>query len=130
MGTGSTRFAHEGSETPAIIVKNFPFWFSPRLAQFIGQEERLPFDQHTMKALIAPRALFETQALEDQWANPQGAQATHQAAKVVYDFLGVGDQIGICLTIRSLVHLLELSRSLCRLCEQPTGLFPCREQAR
>jgi hypothetical protein len=95
MGTGSTRFTHEGSETPAIIVKNFPFWFSLRLAQFVGQEEKLPFDQHTMKALVAPRALFETQALEDQWANPQGAQATHQAAKVVYDFLGVGDKIGI-----------------------------------
>jgi hypothetical protein len=107
MGTGSTRFSHAGSETPAIIVKNFPFWFSLRLAQFVGQEERLPFDQHTMKALIAPRALFETQALEDQWANPQGAQATHQAAKVVYDFLGVGDKIGIVYRPGGHAHLLS-----------------------
>lgn len=107
MGTGSTRFTHEGSETLAIIVKNFPFWFSPRLAQFVGQEEKLPFDQHTMKALVAPRALFETQALEDQWANPRGAQATHQAAKVVYAFLGVGDRIGIVYRPGGHAHLLS-----------------------
>ena len=48
-----------------------------------------------MKALIAPRALLETQALDDEWANPKGAQATYQAAKVVFDYLGAGDKIGI-----------------------------------
>ena len=106
MGTGSTRFAHEGSETLAIILKNFPYWFTPRLARFVGQEEKLPFDQHTMKALVAPRALLETQALEDQWANPQGAQTTHQAAKVVYDFLGAGDKIGIAYRPGGHAHLL------------------------
>ena len=94
MGTGCTRLIYSG-ETVPIITKNFPYWFSPRLAEFIGHEEKLPFDQHSMKALIAPRALLETQALGDTWANPQGAQATYQAAKVVFDYLGAGDKIGI-----------------------------------
>ena len=94
MGTGCTRFIYSG-ETVPIITKNFPYWFSPRLNEFIGHEEQLPFDQHSMKALVAPRALLETQALGDTWANPQGAQATYQAAKVVFDYVGAGDKIGI-----------------------------------
>lgn len=94
MGTGCTRFIYSG-ETVPVITKNFPYWFSPRLTEFIGHEEQLPFDQHSMKALIAPRALLETQALGDAWANPQGAQATYQAAKTVFAYLGAGDKVGI-----------------------------------
>ena len=111
MGTGCTRFTYTNAgttknETLDAILKNFPFWFSPRLTQFVGREEQLPFDQHTMKALVAPRALLETQAHEDYWANPQGAQATYQAAKVVYDFLGVGDRIGIVYRPGGHAHIL------------------------
>ena len=77
------------------IVKVFPFWFSPRLAQFSGHVERLPFDQHTLKALVAPRALLSTEGLDDAWANPRGTQISFQAARVVYRFLGAEGKIGI-----------------------------------
>lgn len=111
MGTGCTRFLYTNNgttknETLALIVERFPFWFSPRLKTFIGHETQLPFDQHTMKALVAPRALLETQALEDYWANPQGAQVTYQAAKQVYDFLGAGDKIGAAYRPGGHDHLL------------------------
>jgi hypothetical protein len=65
------------------------------LREFIGREKQLPFDQHALKALCAPRALLTTEALEDRWANPQGTYQTYLAAKEVYRFLGVPDKIGI-----------------------------------
>jgi len=94
-GAGCYRFQAAKSEDIAAILKNFPFWFSPRFSDFIGKTDRLPFDQHSIKALVAPRALLSTEALGDLWANPEGTQQTHVAAKVVYDFLGVPDKIGI-----------------------------------
>ena len=105
MGTGCSRIPHNG-ETVAVIYDHFPYWFSPHLKPFIGQEERLPFDQHTMKALVAPRALLDTEALQDEWANPRGAQITHLAAKTVFEFLGARDKIGIAYREGGHAHLL------------------------
>jgi endo-1,4-beta-xylanase len=61
----------------------------------VSHVERLPFDQHEVKALIAPRGLLETEALGDTWANPKGSRQTYAAAKEVYTFLGVPEKIGI-----------------------------------
>jgi hypothetical protein len=94
-GAGCYRLQADGSEDIAAIIKNFPFWFAPHFRDFIGKIDRLPFDQHTVKALVAPRALLSTEALKDLWANPKGTQQSYSAAKEVYDFLGAGDRIGI-----------------------------------
>lgn len=94
-GAGCFRFQAEKSEDIAAILKNFPFWFQPQFGEFIGHTDRLPLDQHTLKALIAPRALLSTEGLGDLWANPKGTQQTYLAAKEVFDFLGAGDRIGI-----------------------------------
>ncbi|HZP82932.1 MAG TPA: hypothetical protein VFB21_14935 [Chthonomonadaceae bacterium] len=94
-GAGCYRFQAEQSEDIAAILKSFPFWFQPHFADFIGHVDRLPFDQHTLKALVAPRALLSTEALGDLWANPKGTQQTYLAAKEVFAFLGAGDRIGI-----------------------------------
>jgi hypothetical protein len=94
-GAGCYRFQAEQSEDIAAILKSFPFWFQPHFADFIGHVDRLPFDQHTLKALVAPRALLSTEALDDLWANPKGTQQTYLAAKEVFAFLGAGERIGI-----------------------------------
>ncbi|GDX40957.1 acetylxylan esterase [Armatimonadota bacterium] len=94
-GAGCFRILDGKCEDITAILKNFPFWFSPHFQEFIGKIDHLPFDQHTAKALIAPRSLLTTEALGDHWANPQGTQITHSAAKEVFDFLGVGERIGI-----------------------------------
>ena len=49
----------------------------------------LPFDQHALAALIAPRPVLFSNALEDQWANPDGQFNMLQAADPVYKLLGV-----------------------------------------
>lgn len=94
-GCGTFRFQGPGAEALGDIMKNFPFWFHPNLKTFKGIETSLPFDQHELKALVAPRALICTDALSDPWANPQGDQRSHLAAKEVYKFLGVPEKIGI-----------------------------------
>lgn len=108
-------------ETAGNIQDVFPYWWSDRLAEFglrrtsytrlncpenylpsaaaveelpLGQlrdEEYLPFDLHFLRALIAPRAVISTDALEDTWANPYGTQINYAAAQEVFDFLGVPD---------------------------------------
>ncbi len=94
-GAGSFRILGERSETLEIITKNLLYWFHPRLRTFAEKVDHLPFDQHSMKALVAPRALVCTEASGDLWGNPYGSQQTHIAAKKVYEFLGAGDKIGI-----------------------------------
>ncbi len=94
-GAGSYLYQGPQSETLADILRVFPYWFSPRLKAFLRKGSSLPFDQHLVKALVAPRALLATEGLGDLWANPTGTLRTHEAAREVYRFLGVEDQIGI-----------------------------------
>ncbi len=94
-GAGCFRFQAQKSEDITAILRNFPFWFQPEFQKFVGHVDRLPVDQHTVKALVAPRALLSTEGLDDLWANPEGTQQTYLAAREVYDFLGSRDRIGI-----------------------------------
>jgi dienelactone hydrolase len=110
-GAGCYHFQAPKSEDIVAITKNFPFWFAPSFEKnFVettadkdakGQPirvshiDRLPIDQHELKALCAPRAFLETEALGDLWANPEGSRQTWLAAREVYKFLGVPEKIGI-----------------------------------
>ena len=94
-GAGCYRFQGNNSEKLVNTNEIFPYWFGPKIAEYVDKENELPFDQHYMKALVAPRALLTTEALGDVWANPSGTWLTYEAAKEVYKFLGAEDKIGI-----------------------------------
>ena len=94
-GAGCYRFLGQGAESLADILGPVRYWFDAGLKEYIGREAELPFDQHFLKALVAPRALLSTEAFGDLWANPTGTWQTHAAASEVYRFLGAGGQIGI-----------------------------------
>jgi hypothetical protein len=94
-GGGCFRVQGSKSETLQNIVTKFPYWFGPHFSDFIGYVDRLPFDQHELKALVAPRLLLDTDSLDDRWANPSGTQITYVASKVVFDFLGAGNNTGL-----------------------------------
>lgn len=87
-GAGSLLFQGEGAEPIHMIVKNFPTWFSPKFADYVGHEADLPFDSHFLKALCAPRPLLCTEGMADLWANLEGLCVTHAAARDVYAFCG------------------------------------------
>jgi dienelactone hydrolase len=94
-GAGCFRWQAEKSETLADILRQYPHWFAPGLKDFIGREEALPFDQHSLKALVAPRPLLTTESLDDPWANPEGTWQSHRAAREAYRFLGAEENIDI-----------------------------------
>jgi hypothetical protein len=56
--------------------------------QFNEEVERLPFDQHCLVALMAPRPVLFTCGILDQWADPEGQFDMLKAADPVYRLLG------------------------------------------
>ena len=96
-GAGCFRNTDATSESLEQITdpKRFGYWFHPRLRWFAGREDRLPFDQHFLKALVAPRPLLCTEARGDIWANPLGTRRTSMAARDVYSFLDAKNKIGL-----------------------------------
>jgi dienelactone hydrolase len=96
-GSASYRDPGAGGESLAQLVAAFPHWMGPELGAFAGRENELPFDQHLLKAMLAPRALLTTDASDDAWANPSGCLHTHQAARQVFRLLGAGERCGIVM---------------------------------
>src|SRR5439155_10669082 len=97
-GTGAFRFngkTRGGKVGLEDVCKNFPQWVSPNLAQFSNQVERLPFDQHWLIALCAPRAFIAADALDDAACNGMALKQSYLAAKPVYEFLGAAEKLGI-----------------------------------
>jgi hypothetical protein len=87
-GTAPSRTKNPKAETVQAINDGFPHWFNDVFPQFNGQVGRLPFDQHCLIALVAPRAVFFTNGVEDQWADPAGQFELLRAADPVYRLLG------------------------------------------
>jgi hypothetical protein len=77
-------------ESVKRINTSFPHWFCGAFKEFNDQPERLPFDQHCLVALVAPRPVLFSNAVEDEWANPRGQFEVLKAADPVYRFVGAG----------------------------------------
>ena len=106
-GAAPYRFLYGKSEALPNIVGRFPHWFQRDLSRFVGQVNRLPVDQHELRALVAPRAILDTEGTADAWSNPEGSQLAHQASQPVYDFLDVPDRIAI--RFRPVGHVITSS---------------------
>ena len=63
------------------------------MREYIDKENRLPFDSHYLKAMVAPRVLFVSEAASDIMANPVGTWQTTMGAKEVYKFLGTENKL-------------------------------------
>lgn len=94
-GAGSCLWQPAGAETLADLVDKFPHWLAPGLEPLKPGAHAGSLDQHFLKALLAPRALLTTEALQDLWANPQGSWLTHRTAQPVFDFLGAPEHNAI-----------------------------------
>ena len=81
------------SEEISNIFRHFPTWMGQDMKQYIDNEEKLPFDSHYLKALVAPRILFVAEAASDIMANPVGSWQTTMAAGEVYKFLGCEENL-------------------------------------
>lgn len=98
-GESTFRFSDDrfNSESVEEITRNFPDWFSPRLSLFAGREQRLPVDQNSLMALIAPRGLMMVSAITEQQGNPWGIEQSFRSVKKAYHFLHADSAVAILL---------------------------------
>ena len=98
-GTGAYRFCgpgRGGKEGIEDMTRKFPYYFVPRLKEFTGQMEKLPFDAHWYIALTAPRPWISVEGTDDQNCVPNAVKQSVLAAQPVYAFLGVSvDRVGV-----------------------------------
>jgi hypothetical protein len=88
-GCGGTAPNRDNSgESVERINAVFPHWFNDTFPEFNTRVERLPFDQHCLFALCAPRPVLTSNAEQDTWADPKGQFRMLQLATPVYELLG------------------------------------------
>lgn len=75
------------SEPLSNQFSHFPTWLGAGMKKFVDNEKEIPFDAHHLKAMVAPRTLFVSEAAEDIMANPVGSYQTTEAAEEVFEFL-------------------------------------------
>ncbi len=78
-------FANESIE---LLTGGQSHWFHPRLRFFSGREDKLPVDQNTLMALVAPRGLMLYTGYAESASNPVGFEQAYRDALRVYRFLG------------------------------------------
>lgn len=70
------------------ICENFPYWFSKAYLKYVENENNMPFDQHYLTALIAPRHIYIASAEADSWADPYSEMLTCVATDECYKKYG------------------------------------------
>jgi beta-xylosidase len=78
---------HYGETLRRINIR-FPHWYCGNFHQYGDNEDHLPFDQHELLALIAPRPLYIESGSEDRWSDPYGEYLSLVEASAVYRLYG------------------------------------------
>lgn len=94
-------------ETVADITRVFPYWFCPNFFKYANNENSLPFDQHFLISLLAPRYMLSGTAEKDIWADPYNQFLALTLTDDVYKLYGK----------RGLVHGEEIPEAPCKLQE-------------
>ena len=69
---GAALTKREFGETLDFMKRTFPHWLTPQAKLDKDMVQDIPYDQHFLLSLIAPRALAVASATEDLWADPKG----------------------------------------------------------
>ncbi|MBQ3572464.1 MAG: acetylxylan esterase, partial [Clostridia bacterium] len=118
-GVALSRCRCEGGEYLRIGFNWFPYWYAPNYEAYVDCAEKLPFDQHALVALVAPRLLLVGAAEKDVWADNDNQFLACVAASPAWELYGkkglispdkmpkVGDNLNegnICFHLREGEH--------------------------
>ena len=82
-GCGGAKLNHVdllGSEHFVNLCTTRPFWFDDGFVAWVNRDDRSPWDQHWLVAMIAPRLVCIGSATDDDWAGPYGEYLTARYA--------------------------------------------------
>lgn len=91
--SGAAISRNNTGERISSILDHFGYWFCKNYSKYAENEENLPFDQHELLGLIAPRHLYVFSASEDTWACPKNELLACELASKIYNFYGVNGLI-------------------------------------
>ena len=88
---GAAQLRGKHGENMTSINMMMPYWFAPAFRTYVNRLEELPFDQHTVLALVAPRLLHVASGSTDFWADPAGEHHATVLASEIYRLYGNPD---------------------------------------
>ncbi len=89
-GAGSALFRGKKGEMIVNLKHgSSKYWYCGNFLDYAKNERELPFDQHYVMALVAPRNLYVCSAKEDEWADPQSEFLGAYAAGEAYELYGL-----------------------------------------
>ncbi len=101
-GEASWRFMAGQPETEHLEAAQGTGWYSANLLKFKNPDApKLPFDQHSLVAMVAPRAILAIQNTGIDRLGSEAGGASMKAAAKVYEALGVSDRLGFSQAVAS-----------------------------
>ena len=86
---GASIYREKAGETLLKMNNRFPRWTAVNFKKYTENESLLPFDQHMVLAMVAPRPLYVASASEDAWADPKNEFKSALLATEVYKLYGL-----------------------------------------
>ena len=87
-GSALARGRGDKGESVDFIYNRFPYWFCSNYKKYCNNEDNMPFDQHALVALTAPRAVCIGGALDDEWADNDNQFLSGVACSKVWELYG------------------------------------------
>ena len=89
-GEGGASLARRNfGENIAYSIYHASWRYCDRFRDYVDREDELPFDQHMLLALVAPRPLYVASATEDLLADPKGEFLSAAHVEPVYQLFGL-----------------------------------------
>lgn len=89
-GEGGAALARRNyGENIACSIEHASWRYCDRFRDYVDREAELPFDQHMLLGLIAPRPIYIASATRDSLADPKGEFLTAVHAEPIYRLLGL-----------------------------------------
>ena len=82
-------------ECAELLTRRFPLWVCPKVRFFAGRENKLPADMHFEYALLAPRPVLMSTAINDDVENSWSVERTYDLAHPVWEFLGSAGNLAV-----------------------------------